>query len=569
MAPALPVSQNSLCAPSGLALDTAGNLYIADSGNCRVQKVSNGIITTYAGTGTCGYSNNVPATTAMLGALGAVATDANNNLYIADIDNFVVDRVDANTKVLTTIAGEPGTNGWTQDGSPALNNPIGMILGLGVDANNTVYLSDSDHQKIRTVSPAGILGTAAGTGQNGFSGDGNLANAALLATPAGIAIAPGTVYFADSQNARVRSLTSEANLISVIVNTNPPGLTIVVDGSVYSSPGVFNWESGTTHTLAGISPQGVSGGTAYNMCSWSDLGPITHSVAPVSNTTYTATFSTSCLSLPPLDLGDFNSDGHPDLIWQQTTGMGQVTAWYLGGTSGVDFLNWSWLNSSNNSGWRVVAAADFNGDDIPDLVWMNTATRQVTVNYYGGPGGAMLTGWNWLNNVGIPGWSVVAVADFDGNGVPDLVWQNDTTRQVTVNYYGGAGGAFLTGWNWLNSTGIPGWKVVAAADFDGNGVPDLVWMNTTTRQVTVNYYSGPGGATLTGWNWLNSPGIPGWTVVGANDFDSNGVPDLVCQNDTTSQLTVNYYGGTGGATVIGWNWISSGGVPGWHAIVPQ
>ena len=58
-------------------------------------------------------------------------------------------------------------------------------------------------------------------------------------------------------------------------------------------------------------------------------------------------------------------------------------------------------------------------------------------------------------------------------------------------------------------------------------------------------------------------------MVGANDFDSNGIPDLVWQNDTTSQLTVNYYGGTGGATVIGWNWISSGGVPGWHAIVPQ
>jgi len=96
---------------------------------------------------------------------------------------------------------------------------------------------------------------------------------------------------------------------------------------------------------------------------------------------------------------------------------------------------------------------------------------------------------------------------------PELVWQNDTTRQVTVNYYGGAGGATLQGWNWLDAQGIPGWHVVAAADFNGDGVPDLVWMNDTTRQVTVHYYGGTGGATLQGWNWLNSAGVPTWSIV--------------------------------------------------------
>jgi len=93
------------------------------------------------------------------------------------------------------------------------------------------------------------------------------------------------------------------------------------------------------------------------------------------------------------------------------------------------------------------------------------------------------------------------------------VWMNDTTRQVTVHYYGGAGGATLQGWNWLDAQGIPGWHVVAAADFNGDGVPDLVWMNDTTRQVTVHYYGGAGGATLQGWNWLNSAGVPTWSIV--------------------------------------------------------
>ena len=205
---------------------------------------------------------------------------------------------------------------------------------------------------------------------------------------------------------------------------------------------------------------------------------------------------------------------------------------------------------------------------VKELVWQNNSTRQVTVNYYGGTGGASLEGWDWLNPGGIPGWHIVGTGDFDGNGVPDLVWQNDTTRQVTVNYYGGTGGVSLIGWNWLNSGGIPGWSVVAVADFNGDGVPDLVWQNDTTKQITVNYYGGPEGATFQGWNWLNQGGSPGWTVVGANDFNGDGVPDLVWQNNATAQVTVNYYGGTGGATLEGWNWLNSGGIPGWRAIVP-
>jgi hypothetical protein len=82
----------------------------------------------------------------------------------------------------------------------------------------------------------------------------------------------------------------------------------------------------------------------------------------------------------------------------------------------------------------------------------------------------------------------------------------------------------------------------------------------------VNYYS---GTTYTGWNWLNSTGDPGWTVVGVADFNGSGVPDLVWQNDTTAQVTVNYYGGTKGATYQGWNWLSASGYPGWTAVVPR
>jgi len=153
------------------------------------------------------------------------------------------------------------------------------------------------------------------------------------------------------------------------------------------------------------------------------------------------------------------------------------------------FDGWNELNSgAGTAGWKVVAAADFDGNGVPDLVWQNTSTGQVNVNYYGGAGGATFIGWAMLNSgAGTSGWSVVAAADMNGDGVPDLIWQNGSTGQVNVNYYGGPGGATLIGWASLNN-GDSGWRLVAAADFDGNGVADLIWQNASTGQVNVNYY---------------------------------------------------------------------------------
>jgi len=213
----------------------------------------------------------------------------------------------------------------------------------------------------------------------------------------------------------------------------------------------------------------------------------------------------------------------------------------------------------------VAGLADFNHDGVLDVVWQNDSTRQVQVDYYGGTGGTISQGRSWLNSAGQPGWRVVAIADFNGDGAPDLVWQNDATGQVTVNYYGGADGSMYVGWNWLNTSPTPGWRVVAAADFNRDGTPDLVWQNDSTRQVTVNYYGGSGGAVNAGWNWLKADSNPGWTVVGATDFNGDGVPDLVWQNDATRQATVNYYGGTDGSAYQGWQSLSAG-VSGWSFV---
>lgn len=330
--------------------------------------------------------------------------------------------------------------------------------------------------------------------------------------------------------------------------------------SVGTTPGGTNIFSvitaGTSQAVGSIPCTDKVGGTIYVQLS----AEVNGSFQPAADYTY------KCKS----GLGDFNGDGYQDVLWQNNS-THQVTVHYFNGAQGVNYLGWNWLNESGEpSGWVLVGAADFDGNGVPDLVWEYMPTGQVTVNYYGGPGGTTYLGWNWLNETGNPGWTVVAVADMDGNGVPDLIWQNNTTNQVTVNYYGGVGGAVYQGWNWLNSAGEPpGWHVVAAADFDGNGTPDLVWQYAPTRQVSVNYYGGVGGTTYQGWNWLNAAGVPGWTVVGASDFNGDGVPDLVWQNDTTAQVTVNYYGGSKGATYIGWNWLAATGYSGWKALVPR
>jgi len=259
--------------------------------------------------------------------------------------------------------------------------------------------------------------------------------------------------------------------------------------------------------------------------------------------------------------------GVPAVVWQNQSTR-QVTVNYFGGPGGASLTGWDWLHAAQDvAGWRVVAVADFDGNGVPDLVWQNDSTKQVTVNYYGGPTGTTIIGWNWLYLVGPGGWHIVGAGDFNGDGVPDLVWQNDTTNQVTVNYFGGSGGATLIGWNYLYPQGIPGWHVVAVADFNSDAVPDVVWMKDDTHQVTVHYFSGPDGTTFSGWNWLNPGGVPGWHVVAASDFNGDGVPDLVWLNESTSQITVNYYGGTGGATLTGWNWLYPGGSSnGWSVV---
>lgn len=166
-----------------MALDSAGNLYIADVLNTRVRQVdANGIIRTVAGSGALGFSGDGgPATAAAFNAPGAVAVDRDGNLYIADQTAQRIRKVDTNG-IIRTVAGN-GTVGFSGDGGPAINAQFSQIMGIAVDGAGNLYVADRRNHRIRKVDAAGIITTVAGSGVPGFSGDGGPAAGARFTFP--------------------------------------------------------------------------------------------------------------------------------------------------------------------------------------------------------------------------------------------------------------------------------------------------------------------------------------------------------------------------------------------------
>ena len=208
-----------LDSPQGLALDSTGNLYIADTHNQRIRRLSftTGILTTVAGTGVAGFSGDGgPAIAATFSLPTALALDSSGNLYLADTGNHRIRRIDAGTGMISTIAGT-GMQGFTGDNGPAISASIDSPTGLAVAAK-TLYLADTHNHRIRKIDlGTGVISTIAGNGSLGFSGDTGMATSAALALPRGlIADASGNLYLADSENHRIRRIDAGTGLISTV-----------------------------------------------------------------------------------------------------------------------------------------------------------------------------------------------------------------------------------------------------------------------------------------------------------------------------------------------------------------
>ena len=197
-----PATSAELYAPSGVALDSAGNLYIADTYNDRIRKVSNGVIATVAGGGISPAASG-PATSAGLHMPAGVAVDSAGDLYIADSYNNLIRKV--SNGAITTVAGGGPSLG---DNGPATSASLNQPEAVAVDSTGNLYIADRYDSRIRKVSN-GVITTVAGGGTSmgtGFSG-----NCATLSNPSGVAVdSAGNVYAADSGHDLVRLLTPSA-----------------------------------------------------------------------------------------------------------------------------------------------------------------------------------------------------------------------------------------------------------------------------------------------------------------------------------------------------------------------
>ncbi len=272
-----PATVAQLNGPRGVAVDSAGDLYIADTGNSRIRKVANGVITTVTGTGATGFGGDGgPATAAQMNTPYGVALDAAGNLYIADSLNDRIRRV--SNGVITTVAGN-GAGNFSGDNGPATSAQLSEPLGVAVDPAGNLYIADYGNNRIREVAN-GVITTVAGSGMGGFGGDNGPATSAQLYAPSGVAVDPaGTLHIADTYNYRVRKVAN--GVITTVAGNGaagfsgdngpataaqlyvPAGVALDSFGSLYIADAfgtlIRRVSGGVITTVAGNGTQGYSG----------------------------------------------------------------------------------------------------------------------------------------------------------------------------------------------------------------------------------------------------------------------------------------------------------------------
>ncbi len=292
-----PANAAQLFNPAGVAIDAAGNVYIADSGNHRVRRVTpDGTIATIAGSGTAGFAgDNGPAVAARLDTPAAVVINPNGQFFVVDFGNNRVRQVSA-AGIISTYAGT-GAVGLSGDNGPPLratfNYPTGMALtptgdllladagnnrirrisnglvssvsagslnfpdGVRADSAGSIFISDSGNFRIVKVTSNGFVSVVAGTGSQGFSGDGGGAAAAALNYPNDVAIsADGTIYIADSANSRIR-VVSPAGIISTLAGSDTAPQIHSADSVAVNESGTIYYTDSFRNQVFSVSRGGV------------------------------------------------------------------------------------------------------------------------------------------------------------------------------------------------------------------------------------------------------------------------------------------------------------------------
>ena len=218
----------ALSGPAAIAVDGAGNVYFTEEGNSTVREIvaASGLVQTVAGTGTAGDTGDGgPAVLASLNRPEGIAFDANGNLFIADTGNNVIRRVSAADGTISTVAGT-GTAGFGGDGGLAIAALLNQPWGLAFGTDGSLYVADFQNNVIRKIDASGKISTVVGTGDTNYLGDGGPALAATLDHPAGLGIdAGGNLFIADSENNVVRKVNGATQIITTLAGNSLTGST--------------------------------------------------------------------------------------------------------------------------------------------------------------------------------------------------------------------------------------------------------------------------------------------------------------------------------------------------------
>jgi autotransporter-associated beta strand protein len=450
--------------PTGVAVDAAGDLFIADGLNNVIREVRAGVITTVAGNGTPGYSgDDGAATAAQLADPSGVAVDAAGDLFIADYNNSVIRKVRAG--IITTVSGN-GAPGYSGDGGPATAAGLNSPPAVAVDADGDLFIADFLNNVIREVSPSGIITTVAGnfSAGAGYSGDNGPATAARLNNPTGVAIdAAGDLFIVDSSNNVIREVTGQAvTLAGIQANVFLTGgafASVVIDDSgdmnAHPTAMLSAYPAPDDYELAGLSQGSIIFG----------LDPATpiSILGGLGNDTFTVTSPVSYRGIT-IDGGG----GSNTLIYDDQATTADETYTVTAGTVGE--------TEAGSIGYANMAnLAVYAGSGSLDTVNITSTASETTTDIYGG-----------TTNSQAPGtFDILALGGTQGPGALDAIQGpvalHGRTARTAVNF--NDGGNVIPDRTYTLTAGALDRSGMAPITYDGMIYYDVLYTSEVSRAV--------------------------------------------------------------------------------------